>query len=69
MEKPTTQHYTNRKIKHLEGKHRELDKIIDHNHSDSGPKSWHLMNSLKKQKLAIKDQIAELKTSLSRSTD
>lgn len=69
MEKPTAQHYTDRKIKHLEGKHRELDRIIDFNHNNSGPATWHLTSKLKKQKLAIKDQIAQLKTSLSRLLD
>ena len=68
MAETKKQNYTNtkRKIQHLEGKHRELDKIIEHNEADSSPESWHIVKSLKKKKLAIKDQIASLKSSLSR---
>ena len=66
MAETETQKSTERELKHLEGKHRELDKIIEHNETDSGPESWHILKSLKKKKLAIKDRIASLKSSLSK---
>jgi len=62
-----TQNSTERKIKHLEGKHRELDKIIEHNEAANTPDAWHIVTNLKKKKLALKDQIASLKSSLSES--
>lgn len=67
MAETKTQNFTERELKHLEGKHRELDKIIEHNESDSSPESWHILKNLKKKKLTLKDRIASLKSSLSRS--
>lgn len=64
LEKQTQQKSIDKQIKHLEGKHRELDKIIQHNEQDSNPTSWHILASLKKKKLQLKDQIAALKNSL-----
>ena len=61
-----TEQSTKNELKHLEGKHRDLDKIIAHNESDSSPASWHLLKSLKKKKLYLKDKIASLKDSLSK---
>lgn len=55
------------KLRHLQGKHRELDKIIEHNEQDSSPDSWHILQNLKKKKLRLKDQIASVKSLLSRS--
>lgn len=69
MAEKTTLNSTKREIKHLEGKHRELDKIIQHNESDSSPQTWHILKSLKKKKLAIKDRISLLKSSLSHSEE
>ncbi len=69
MAKKTTLNSIKQEIKHLEGKHRELDKIIQHNESDSSPQTWHILKSLKKKKLAIKDRIASLKSSLSHSEE
>lgn len=69
LEETKTRQYTKRKIRHLEGKHRELDKIIEHNEQDGGPQSWHILTSLKKRKLQLKDQIASLKNSLLGSGD
>jgi hypothetical protein len=62
-----TQQSIKQRLRHLQGKHRELDKIIEHNESDSSPNSWHIVKSLKKKKLALKDQIASVKSLLSRS--
>jgi uncharacterized protein YdcH (DUF465 family) len=67
MAEKTALNSTERELKHLEGKHRELDKIIEHNESDSSPESWHILKNLKKKKLTLKDRIASLKSSLSRS--
>jgi len=67
MEETTPPKYTKRQLRHLEGKHRELDKIIEHNEQDSSPEAWQILKSLKKKKLAIKDRIASLKNSLSKS--
>ena len=53
-----------RRIQLLEGKHRELDRIIEHNEKDSNPESWQNIQSLKKQKLQLKDEINSLKSSL-----
>jgi hypothetical protein len=61
---PKTEQSTRLKLKHLQGKHRDLDKIIAHNEKDSSPESWHLLKSLKKKKLYLKDQITSLKNSL-----
>lgn len=54
-----------RRIRSLEGKHRELDRIIKHNEQSSNPESWQSIQNLKKQKLQIKDEINSLKSSLS----
>ena len=67
MDEQKTQQYTKKQLKHLEGKHRELDKIIEHNENDSGPGTWYILKSLKKKKLYLKDQIASLKSILSKS--
>ena len=69
MVETKTQNSTKRELKHLEGKHRELDKIIEHNEADSSPESWHILNSLKKKKLALKDRIAVVRRSLSHWED
>ena len=69
LAKMTTQQSIKQRLRHLTGKHRELDKIIDYNEKDSGPQSWYIVKSLKKQKLQLKDQIASVKKLLSRSTD
>lgn len=66
-EEMETQKFTKRQIKYLQGKHRELDKIIGHNEQDESPESWQLVKSLKKKRLAIKDQIVSLKKSLFKS--
>jgi uncharacterized protein YdcH (DUF465 family) len=49
-----------KKIKYLLGKHRELDKIIEHNESSSSPNAWREIKNLKKQKLTLKDEITVL---------
>lgn len=49
-----------KKIKYLLGKHRELDRIIEHNENSSSPGAWKEIKNLKKQKLDLKDQIATL---------
>ena len=49
-----------KKIKYLQGKHRELDKIIQHNEQSSSPNAWKEIRNLKKQKLNLKDEIAVL---------
>jgi hypothetical protein len=56
---------TKKELKHLQGKHRDLDKIIAHNEADSSPQSWQILKSLKKKKLYLKDRIMALKKSLS----
>jgi uncharacterized protein YdcH (DUF465 family) len=69
LAKLTTQQSIKQRLRHLQGKHRELDKIIDYNEKDSGPASWHIVKSLKKQKLQLKDRITAVKKLLSGSTD
>ena len=69
LAKTTTQHSIKQRLRHLKGKHRELDKIIDYNEQDSGPDTWHIVKSLKKKKLQLKDQIASVKKLLSGSED
>lgn len=69
MEEKKEQRSIKQRLRHLQGKHRELDKIIEHNEEDSSPKSWYILQSLKKKKLKLKDQIASVKSLLSRSED
>lgn len=54
-----------RRLRSLEGRHRELDRIIEHNEQSSNPESWQSIQSLKKQKLQLKDEINSLRSSLS----
>jgi uncharacterized protein YdcH (DUF465 family) len=54
------------KIKYLLGKHRELDRIIEHNENSSSPDAWKEIKNLKKQKLDLKDQIATLENEKSK---
>lgn len=61
-----TEQSTKNQLRHLEGKHRDLDKIIAYNEEDSSPDSWQIVKSLKKKKLQLKDRIAMLKNSLSK---
>lgn len=61
-----TEQSTKNQLRHLEGKHRDLDKIISHNEQDSSPQSWQILKSLKKKKLQLKDRIVMLKNSLSK---
>jgi len=65
LAKMTTQQSIKHRLRHLQGKHRELDKIIEHNEKDSGPESWHIVKNLKKQKLQLKDRISVVKKLLS----
>ena len=69
MEEKKEQRSIKQRLRHLQGKHRELDKIIEHNEQDSSPESWHLLKSLKKRKLKLKDQISSVKNLLLGSAD
>jgi len=59
------QDFIDKKIKHLEGKHRELDKIIVETERLETKESWATLRKLKKQKLALKDKIAGMKATQS----
>lgn len=63
------QQFIDKKIKHLEGKHRELDKIIAHTEKQDTTESWATLRKLKKQKLVLKDKIAGLKSTQSELPD
>lgn len=63
------QDFIDKKIKHLDGKHRELDKIIAETERQEGKESWATLRKLKKQKLALKDKIAGLKSTQSELPD
>jgi len=60
MSETLTQPQIDKKIKYLQGKHRELDKIIQYNENSSSPNAWKEIKNLKKQKLNLKDEIAVL---------
>ena len=55
MNKESLQHH----IKHLEEKHRDLDQKIKIEHGNDG-----VVNSMKKQKLHLKDEIENFKKQL-----
>lgn len=63
------QEFIDKKIKHLEGKHRELDKIIAETERQESKESWATLRKLKKQKLVLKDKIAGMKATQSELPD
>lgn len=64
------QDFIDKKVKHLEGKHRELDKIIaETERQEVNKESWATLRKLKKQKLALKDKLAGLKATQSELPD